>query len=333
VTTIRKADLADELGVRPSAVSNWVSRGMPVQRNGLINRDRALRWINKNVEPQISSRRLKGGAVAGALMRKTERRTSDHANGDGALLDPAQERARRDQAMASKLERENDLAAGRVVLIEDVVQEFASHLAVIRSHFLALSSKLGPRLVGCARAAEIKDVIDGECARSHERNRSHKALQMRRRVVNEQLSRCLSLFSWRRLFFGASLLALSVFTAEAARAATPICSGVRIPIDTSVFSKPFANLALGGNKGDFLIDTGSTHSQVDMRRFCHAGRHGDCFVRVLATIGGKRCIYCRRSELFCGTAWCAAGNYRNRFLESRDNPIPLQTVAVVRYGG
>jgi hypothetical protein len=156
VTTIRKGDLAHELGVRPGAVSNWVSRGMPVQRNGLINRDSALRWINKNIEPQIGSRRLKGGAVAGALLRKTERKTSvDHANGDGALLDPAQERARRDQAMAQKLERENDLAAGRVVLIEDVVQEFASHLAVIRSHFLALGSKLAPRLVGCATTAEI----------------------------------------------------------------------------------------------------------------------------------------------------------------------------------
>jgi hypothetical protein len=163
MTTIRKADLAHELGVRPSAVSNWVSRGMPVQPNGLINRDRALRWINKNVEPQIGSRRLKGGAVAGALLRKTGRKTSvDHANGGAALLDPAQERARRDQAMARKLERENDLAAGRVVLIEDVVQEFASHLAVVRNHALALGAKLAPRLVGCTTATEIKDVIDGE---------------------------------------------------------------------------------------------------------------------------------------------------------------------------
>jgi hypothetical protein len=164
LTTIRKADLAHELGVRPSAVSNWVSRGMPVQGNGLLNREEALRWLNRNIEPQIGSRRLKGGAVAGALLRKTKRKTSvdHHANGGAALLDPAQERARRDQAMAKKLERENDLAAGRVVLIEDVVQEFASHLAVIRSHFLAMGSKLGPRLVGCATAAEIKDAIDAE---------------------------------------------------------------------------------------------------------------------------------------------------------------------------
>ena len=76
--------------------------------------------------------------------------------------------------------------------------------------------------------------------------------------MHEQILRSLSLLS---------LLALPVMTAAAASAATPICSGVRIPIDTSVFSKPFANLALGGNEGDFLIDTGATYSQVDMRRY------------------------------------------------------------------
>ena len=76
--------------------------------------------------------------------------------------------------------------------------------------------------------------------------------------MHEQILRSLSLLS---------LLALPVMTAAAASAATPICSGVRIPIDTSVFSKPFANLALGGNEGDFLIDTGATYSQVDTRRY------------------------------------------------------------------
>jgi hypothetical protein len=76
--------------------------------------------------------------------------------------------------------------------------------------------------------------------------------------MHEQILRSLSLLS---------LLALPVMTAAAASAATPICSGVRIPIDTSVFSKPFANLALGGNEGDFLIDTGATYSQIDMRRY------------------------------------------------------------------
>ena len=69
-----------------------------------------------------------------------------------------------------------------------------------------------------------------------------------------------------RLFAGV-LLALAVASTTPARAETSICGGTRIPIDTSVFSKPFVNLTLGGNNGNFLLDTGTTHSRVDMRRY------------------------------------------------------------------
>jgi hypothetical protein len=62
------------------------------------------------------------------------------------------------------------------------------------------------------------------------------------------------------------LLALSVAT-TAANASTSICGGTSIPIDTSVLNKPFANLTLGGSNGMFLIDTGATRSQIDMRRY------------------------------------------------------------------
>jgi hypothetical protein len=70
-----------------------------------------------------------------------------------------------------------------------------------------------------------------------------------------------------RLFAAVLLLALSVVTTTAAKAENSICGGKRIPIDTSVLSEPFANLALGGNKGNFLIDTGATQSQVDRHRY------------------------------------------------------------------
>jgi hypothetical protein len=64
------------------------------------------------------------------------------------------------------------------------------------------------------------------------------------------------------------LLVLSVATTTAAtRAETSICGGTRIPIDTSVFSEPFVSLALGGDSGNFLLDTGTTHSRVEMRRY------------------------------------------------------------------
>ena len=67
--------------------------------------------------------------------------------------------------------------------------------------------------------------------------------------------------------FAATLLVLSVATTTAARAETSICGGTRIPIDTSGFSEPFVNLTLGGDHGNFLLDTGTTHSRVDMHRY------------------------------------------------------------------
>src|SRR6516225_11163305 len=63
------------------------------------------------------------------------------------------------------------------------------------------------------------------------------------------------------------LLTLSVATIAPTMAETSLCAGRRIPIDISVFSKPFANLTLGEDNGNFLLDTGATHSWVDMRRY------------------------------------------------------------------
>jgi hypothetical protein len=62
------------------------------------------------------------------------------------------------------------------------------------------------------------------------------------------------------------LPALSV-SAATAKAGTGMCDGMRIPLNTSVLSLPFANLALGGRNGNFLLDTGTTRSRVDMRRY------------------------------------------------------------------
>jgi hypothetical protein len=60
---------------------------------------------------------------------------------------------------------------------------------------------------------------------------------------------------------------LSMVSATTAKAGTGLCDGMRIPLDTSVLSVPFANLALGGRNGNFLLDTGATHSRVDMQGY------------------------------------------------------------------
>jgi hypothetical protein len=62
-------------------------------------------------------------------------------------------------------------------------------------------------------------------------------------------------------------IVLSAAAATAAPAATSMCGGAHIPLDTSVLSKPFAQLWLGGVRGNFLLDTGATASRVAMDRY------------------------------------------------------------------
>ena len=93
--------------------------------------------------------------------------------------------------------------------------------------------------------------------------------------------------------FAAVLLVLSAAVTTAARAETSICGGTRIPIDTSVFGKPFVKLTFSrGNNGNFLLDTGTTHSRVDMRAIWCIGRHEDFPIRVLSTVGARWSIHC-----------------------------------------
>ncbi|MCJ2010969.1 hypothetical protein, partial [Methylobacterium sp. J-076] len=68
-------------------------------------------------------------------------------------LDPAQERARKDRALAISAEIKNDIAVGKVVLIDDAIAIMTGSLAVVRNKILGLASRVAPRLV-MQRAAE-----------------------------------------------------------------------------------------------------------------------------------------------------------------------------------
>ena len=72
-----------------------------------------------------------------------------------------------------------------------------------------------------------------------------------------------------RMLTSAAVLAIAYSTAAAtaAPAATSMCGGAHIPLDTSVLSKPFAQLRLGGVTGNFLLDTGATASRVAMDHY------------------------------------------------------------------
>jgi hypothetical protein len=191
---LKKIDLAKALRVSPSAVTAWICKGMPCRRDGKIDRGRALAWLSENVEVQIGSKGLKGAARSGAVLRKGIKRSDD--NGDDGL-DPVQTRALRDAAIARRYELQNDIATGKVVSIEGVTQVFAEQLSIIRNHFLALGTKLAPRLVGCTTATEIKDLIDAEVVRiltalsslDGDGGESVLSIEERERVVRSRLRR------------------------------------------------------------------------------------------------------------------------------------------------
>jgi hypothetical protein len=64
---ITKAALAAELGVTPQAVSAYVRDGLPVRRDGRLDRAEALTWIGKNRHLRINTK-AKGAIRARALI-------------------------------------------------------------------------------------------------------------------------------------------------------------------------------------------------------------------------------------------------------------------------
>ena len=77
-------------------------------------------------------------------------------------LDPAQERARKDRALAISAEIKNDIAVGRVVLIDDAVAIVTRSLRRVRNKILGLASRIAPRLVMQREAEPIRALIYDE---------------------------------------------------------------------------------------------------------------------------------------------------------------------------
>ena len=81
-------------------------------------------------------------------------------------LDPQQERARKDAAMALKVEMENLRRAGQLMEASEVTAAWADHISSARSRLLAIPSKLPPLMEGRPAAAmqallrtEINDAL------------------------------------------------------------------------------------------------------------------------------------------------------------------------------
>ena len=151
----RKA-FAKELGINVSRVAHYVKRGMPVADGGL-DREVCLEWIERNIIPYGGQNAGKGAAKVNQLRRG---QTAE------VLLDPPQERARRDRAATRRLELENAAREGQLLPAAEVRSVWGRIIALVRAALLNMPSKLAARLAGktapeiqAILALEISDVL------------------------------------------------------------------------------------------------------------------------------------------------------------------------------
>src|SRR4051812_48052172 len=88
---------------------------------------------------------VKGGFPAYYIM--TAVRAIYLTGSQGARLDPNHERARKDREMADKLAMANQAARGKLVRVDAVKKYLTGEVIRIRTRFLALPTRLAPRLI------------------------------------------------------------------------------------------------------------------------------------------------------------------------------------------
>jgi len=175
VVVTQKA-LALELGIVPSRVSNYVRRGMPTVDGGL-DREACLDWIARNVMPQGGQHGDKGASRVNQMRRPKDAPDSSltldpsptlpgshfppSVSSIEELLDPPQERARRDRAATRRLEIESAHREGQLLSADEVRAAWIRVLALVRTNLLGIPSKLAQRLAGRS-APEIQAILQQE---------------------------------------------------------------------------------------------------------------------------------------------------------------------------
>lgn len=148
VTIVSRDVLAQKLGVTRSTISDYAKRGMPHMLGIGVDLDEAMAWVEANT----TSRSKTGPKPDNIGVNRED------------LLDPAQERARRDREAGIKLSLDNDRKLRRTCEISVVESSVAPFISMIRNRVLGLGAELAPLLTVVTDPEEIKSIID---ARTH----------------------------------------------------------------------------------------------------------------------------------------------------------------------
>jgi len=121
---LNRSELADFTGRSLPTIDAWIRAGCPFEKRGskgkgwIFNSAAVLDWLES---------------------RAAERATEGMPKGD---FDPAQERARKDRALAVQTEMKNDETRGRLIEVDKVVSQVAREYGVIRQRFMGVRGKL-----------------------------------------------------------------------------------------------------------------------------------------------------------------------------------------------
>lgn len=148
---VNRSQLAEILGVSEPTVDARLARGMPIKTKG-----------KKGQPAEYETADVLEWHVRHQITRENPR-----GNFDESFEDPAKNSAR--ELQRRKLQAETEMAEielarkkGLVVLVEDVVSEFASAVANLRAQILNLPRRAAPLIVGETDVDNVKDTLDRE---------------------------------------------------------------------------------------------------------------------------------------------------------------------------
>lgn len=143
--TISKSGFAKLINVSAGRVSQMITAGMPVDRDGKLDVARCKLWIAENINPTRAAAQVQGATLFGE-----EKQT----------ISLTVERARLAKAQADAVELKNATSRRELVPAADVERLWSGEWMQLRSSVLAVSSRLRQRLPHLT-ATDI-EAIDGE---------------------------------------------------------------------------------------------------------------------------------------------------------------------------
>ncbi|GGC90457.1 hypothetical protein [Chelatococcus reniformis] len=124
--------------------------------------ERTIRDLaQRGVLAKVGRDRYDAPASVTAYIRHLREQPSARGSGSGDL-NPEQERARKDRALADKTELQNAVTRGELVSAEDAEAAWVEMISIARSRLLAMPTKLGPALATMTTATEVQSAIEAE---------------------------------------------------------------------------------------------------------------------------------------------------------------------------